>query len=259
MFVKVAGVDCTGHSCFENLLPRPCLLYEGAEQCQLGWACTYCMASNRLVQSSPFLSAPLASVRPALYPVPLVGFLPLLGKQIAAIAADITANTAKQRRTAAKAKTEQEAAEAAHAHTHLPHHRDISVGLHLLSLWRGLAAIRSGLLLRACSNPGSRTNSRPMDSSSRIRCSSSSLQETVLPACDLAVSLLKTWPPNIAGPAHTSTSSSSSSMPFPGAIPRSDVSGLALSVSKILLLAVQSELQPVSPADPPPSAADARF
>ena len=187
---------------------------------------------------------------------------------MAATAADIQANTAKRLCTAAKAKTEQEAAEAAeaaHAHTHFPHHRDIVVGIHLLSLWKGLAANRSGPLLRTCNSTGSRTSSRRGGSSSRSRSGSSSrsssLQETVLPACDLAVSLLKTWPPNIAGPANTTTTTSSSSsgvMPFPGAIPRSDVSGLALSVSKILLLAVQSELQPVSP-DPPPSAADARY
>jgi hypothetical protein len=120
--------------------------------------------------------------------------------------------------------------------SHFPNHSDIALGLSLLSFWKTLAANRLGTVL-ACGR--NRSNS---SSSS----SSGSLQATVLPTCDLAVNLLKAWPPK-------ATASSSRGVPE-GAIPRSSVTNLVFIVSGILLSAVRDELllanDPMAAADP---------
>ena len=107
----------------------------------------------------------------------------------------LTKNTPSRHQKAANPESEQQAAEAAHARDYFPPHSDITTAIHLLTLWKGLAGNwPAGRVLRGGSSS-----------------SSVSLQETVLPACDLAVALLKTWPPDVAVPAAASSDSSSSS------------------------------------------------
>uniref|UniRef100_A0A383W173 Uncharacterized protein n=1 Tax=Tetradesmus obliquus TaxID=3088 RepID=A0A383W173_TETOB len=108
------------------------------------------------------------------------GLAPVLAQVMATIAAQLGRVTPQQR-----AATVGAAATAAHFRHYFPTHSDVCMAAQLLGLWKGLALVRPGKLLRSSSSSSS--------SSRRAqRSSSSSLQETVLPACDLAVSLLKT-------------------------------------------------------------------
>jgi hypothetical protein len=107
-----------------------------------------------------------------------------------AVASGISKSTAQRQRKAIKPQSAHEATEAAHARDYFPHHSDIAMGLHLLSVWKGLAENWPGTLMRTTSSTSKGTNgsSSSSSSSSRHGSSSTSLQETVLPACDLAVS-----------------------------------------------------------------------
>jgi hypothetical protein len=158
-----------------------------------------------------------------------------------AVASGISKSTAQRLRKAIKPQSAHEVAEAAHARDYFPHHSDIAMGLHLLSGWKGLAENWPGTLLRTTSSTSKGTNgssSSSSSSSSRHGSSSTSLQETVLPACDLAVSLLKAWPPSIG----VSSSTSSSSDVPDGAIPRSLVTSLMFAISGLLLVSIRSDL-----------------
>ena len=168
-------------------------------------------------------------------------------------------------------ETAQDKAEAAHARDYFPHHADIALGLHLLSLWKCLAQKWPGTLLRTSSSSkgkkggGSSGSGRGSSRSSSSSSSSVDLQETVLPACDMAVSLLKTWPPNVARGLTASgsrsiksgSSSGGSSVGVPdGAVPRTTVATLMFAVSLQLLDSICTEL--VNDARPL-STSDAKF
>ena len=175
----------------------------------------------------------------------ITGIVSPLGKSMATIAAAIKQKTARRRQTAAHPGSAQEAAEAAHARDYLPEHTDINTALYLLSVWKGMLAIWPMKKLRSSStSSGSRgkrgSSSRSGNSSSsRAGSGSINLQETVLPACELAVSILKTWPPNVAGSAVRGAAD----VAVPdGAISRSRVSDLMFAVSSQLSVAMLNEL-----------------
>ena len=177
---------------------------------------------------------------------------------MAATAATVSKATAERHRKAKQPQTALQATEAAYALSHFPQHVDIAVGLHLLSLWRSLATNWRGKVIRTCSSQGSRgKGSRGSSSSSGGggRCSTS-LQATVLPACELAVNLLRTWPPNVAASTRSSSSSSrisSSGEPYNGAILRSNVTTVMFITSTLVLGPIHNELlvdkSPLSTAD----------
>jgi uncharacterized membrane protein YgcG len=175
-----------------------------------------------------------------------------------ATAAAVSKATAERHRKAKKPETALQATEAAYALSHFPQHVDIAVGMHLLSLWRALATNWPGKVIRTCSSQGSRGKAgkgkESRGSGSGGGCSTS-LQETVLPACELAVGLLRTWPPDVAT-ASTRSSSSSSAEPYSGAILRSNVTTVMFITSTLVLGPIHNELL----VDKSPlSAADAKF
>ena len=114
--------------------------------------------------------------------------------------------------------------------------------------------------MQSGNRPGTllRTSSSSSSSSGSGSDSSTGLQQAVLPGCELAVSILKTWPPNIASSIRSSSSSSSSSsrqvLDVPdGAIPRCNVTNIVFAVANVLLGSIRSELflsqEPFSAAD----------
>jgi hypothetical protein len=166
-----------------------------------------------------------------------------VGKFMGVTATALINNIGMRQSRLRKLETAEDKAEAAHARDYFPHHADIALGLQLLSLWKGLAQVWPGTLLRTSSSSG---KGKRGGSSSSV-----DLQETVLPACELAVSLLKTWPPNIAAGLIRSGSRSSSSSGSSigsgsgvpdGAVPRTTVATLMFAVSFQLLDSIRTEL-----------------
>lgn len=141
------------------------------------------------------------------------------------------------------------AAAAAHARDYFPLHPDICIASQLLGLWTSLVQILPGKVMRTS---GSSSNSRRARSSSGVS-SSSGLQDTVLPACNMAVNLLKTWPPNLAGSSTTSSSTSSVPEDY---MARAAITTLIYTLSEQLLLAVYMD---VLADDSPCSSSDAKF